>query len=161
MIFLGIDPGMNGGIAVIGDTKYMAIPMPDTEKELWDFLHPFGTPSIRSLYHSPQSYAILEKVGGVHAKHYGRADMGHTSFVFGKNYGICLMALIAAGIHYDLVHPRTWQKHYSLRREKSEKNSLLKGRIKEIAKKLFPKTKVTLKTADALLIAEYGRRTYG
>ena len=69
------------------------------------------------------------------------------------------MALIAAGIPFEEVIPRTWQKGVGITpRGKGETKTRFKNRLKAKASQLFPKVNVTLATADALLIAEFCRR---
>ena len=62
------------------------------------------------------------------------------------------MALTAAGIPFERVRPQQWQKSLGCL-TKGDKNV-----TKRKAQELFPMMKVTHATADALLIAEYGRR---
>ena len=69
------------------------------------------------------------------------------------------MALTAAGIPFEEVTPVVWQRGLGIPvRKKDESRSQFKGRLKAKAQQLFPQVKVTLKTADALLISEYCRR---
>jgi hypothetical protein len=68
------------------------------------------------------------------------------------------MGLIAASIPFDLIAPQTWQKEFAIRRDKGELKSHWKERLKSVAQRLFPYLKVTLSTADSLLLAEYARR---
>ena len=62
------------------------------------------------------------------------------------------MALIAAGIPFETVTPAKWQGAMGCR-TKGDKNV-----TKRKAQDLFPGVKVTHAIADALLIAEWGRR---
>ena len=77
------------------------------------------------------------------------------AFAFGKSYGSILTALAAARIPTTLVSPQRWQAAMGCR-TKGDKNV-----SKAEAQRLVPKLRVTHATADALLIAEYGRRTHG
>jgi hypothetical protein len=63
-------------------------------------------------------------------------------------------------VSFDLVAPGTWQKAFGLARKKGEAHGKWKARLRQKAQQLFPQLgrRVTLKTCDALLIAEYGRR---
>ena len=82
-------------------------------------------------------------------------------FNFGMNFGFIQGVLKAYRIPYELVTPQKWKKEFSCT---SDKNTSI-----EVCKRLFPK--VNLKAterckkdhdgmAEALLIAEYGRRHY-
>ena len=65
----------------------------------------------------------------------------------GASYGALRMALVAAEIPFDLVTPQRWQ-------------GVMRCRSKRRAEELFPGLRVTRSTADALLLAEYARRTF-
>lgn len=152
MLFIGIDPGVSGGIACIDDHAIVhgTFKMPETDRDLWDVLD-----EIESRWHHPPIAVrgVLEKVNsGVFGKPGQR--MGVVSaFTFGQGVGRLRMALIAAGIPFDEVLPVKWQTELSCR-SRGDKN-ITKGR----AQQLFPQVKVTHAIADALLLAEYGRRT--
>lgn len=152
MLFIGVDPGVSGGIACIDDHAVVhgTFKMPETDRDLWDLLD-----EIDSRWHHPPVpvRAVLEKVNpGV----FGRpgAKMGVVSaFTFGGNYRALKMALTAADIPFDEVLPVKWQTELSCR-SRGDKN-ITKAR----AQQLYPQVKVTHAIADALLLAEYGRRT--
>ena len=86
-----------------------------------------------------------------------------STFKFGMNYGMLRMALIAAGIGFETVTPQTWQKKMSCMSKGDKKVTRAK------AQELFPQVQITGRgikspthaVADALLIAEYGRRVHG
>ena len=75
-----------------------------------------------------------------------------SSFSFGRGYGNLEMALTAAGIPFERVRPQVWQKALGCM-TKGDKNV-----SKRKAQELFPQLKITHATADALLLAEFGRR---
>ena len=79
------------------------------------------------------SFCLLEKVHSMPGQ--GVKSM----FTFGRGYGFLRGVLTAQRTPFDDVAPSTWQK----------------------AQQLFPDLHITHKTADAVLICEYGRRTYG
>ncbi len=148
MIYIGIDPGKNGGIAVIGKLSlenYCGASV-YSDSELLNVCELFkGNPCICYLEH-------------VHAM----PKQGVSStFNFGMNFGFIQGVLKAYGIPYELVTPQKWKKEFSCT---SDKNTSI-----EVCKRLFPN--VNLKATDrcrkehdgmaeALLIAEYGRRHY-
>lgn len=154
-VFVGIDPGVNGGISWIGSQLSFAVKMPTTELDLFKEIH-----RIKAAHFC--CHAIIEKVHasprrdkfGQEVKN-GAASM----FKFGQSYGSLRMALIAAGIPFDEVTPQKWQKELGLiRSNKNETITAKKNRHKAKAQQLFPELKITHATADALLIAEYCRR---
>jgi crossover junction endodeoxyribonuclease RuvC len=138
-VFIGIDPGLSGGIAIIEEGSIRAVNMPDTERDVWDLIH-----SLPRLY----SMAMIEKV------HSMKGNGVASSFKFGMGYGALRMALVASGIPFEDVTPQKWQKALGCL-SGGDKNV-----TKQRAQSLFPQLKITHKTADSLLIAEYARRTY-
>jgi crossover junction endodeoxyribonuclease RuvC len=145
MISIGIDPGKSGGlVAIHPDGEVEAWKMPATERDIWSFFGDFN----RSLGRLPPVFAAIEKVHSMPGQ--GVASC----FAFGMGYGGLRMALIAAGIPFETVTPQKWQKALGCL-SKGDKN-VTKARAQE----LFPAIKVTHAIADALLIAEYCRRTH-
>lgn len=142
---IGLDPGKSGGIAVVGNGLAECWPMGATEGDVWDLLY-----DIRNNY-GGASMALLEKV-------HAMPGQGVTSmFNFGMNYGMLRAFLVAAGIPFETVTPQAWQKHFGLiRKDKTESNTDKKNRHKAKAQELFPGLTITHKTADALLIAQFG-----
>jgi len=149
MTIIGIDPGVNGGIAWITDGKPCVEKMPDTLQDLWELL--------RDIASEGKCHAYLEEVH-VAPSFAKSADgkenkirMGSRSaFTFGRGYGNLEMALTAAGIPFARIRPQVWQKELGCL-TKGDKNV-----SKRKAQELFPSMKVTHATADALLIAQYG-----
>lgn len=143
MVFIGLDPGKHGGIAVVNEfgRVLQAVAMPATERDVLDVLMHLSAPV--------PSRAILERV-------WSSPQMGVASaFTFGKGYGALRMALTAARIPFDEVTPGKWQAVMGCL-SGGEKN-VTKGR----AQQLFPSLRITHSIADALLLAEFCRRTHG
>lgn len=136
--YIGIDPGVGGGIACItalGNIETVG-KRPEDDRGLLDMLAAV----------SEGAYAVLE---------YARSSpqMGVTSaFTFGRGYGEIRMALAAARIPFEEVYSHKWQATMGCR-TKGDKNI-----SKRMAQELFPAIKVTHAIADALLLAEYCRR---
>jgi len=83
-----------------------------------------------------------------------------STFKFGQNFGTLLGILAALGIPHERITPGKWQKEFGLiRRDKNETITEKKNRHKARAQELFPAVRVTHAVADALLIAEFCRRT--
>ena len=148
MIYIGIDPGKGGGLAFISSDGFVGcIAMPESDRELYDYLRDYGG--------GHACYAVIEHVGPM-------PGQGVTSmFTFGQQFGRVKMACAALAIPFELVRPQKWQKELGLRSSKKEAYTDRKKRLKLAAERLWPGAKVTLKTADALLLAEYCRRTFG
>ena len=145
--YIGIDPGQHGGIAVLlaDGTVVEVSKMPSTPRDLYDFLSQY----------SEDSFCVLERVGGM------PGNGGSAMFNFGKGYGHLQMALVALGIPTEDVTPNKWEKTYQLGPCGKFTKTEWKNRLKAKAQQLFPQLgkKITLATCDALLIAEYGRRS--
>lgn len=146
MTIIGIDPGKNGGIAWISTSCFPCVEkMPDTTADLWDLIQRIADLERASTKHLTMK-AYIEQV-------HSSPQMGVVSaFSFGQGFGHLEMALTAAGIPFERVRPQVWQKTLGCL-TKGDKNV-----SKAKAQELFPSMKITHATADALLIAEYGRR---
>jgi crossover junction endodeoxyribonuclease RuvC len=147
MIYIGIDPGKNGGIALLSNVS--------------DFIDTFVYSEDAILEVLKQASKYVDKICYLEQVH-AMPKQGVTStFNFGMNFGFIQGVLKAYGIPYELVTPQKWKKEFSCT---SDKNTSI-----EVCKRLFPT--VNLKATDrckkdhdgmaeALLIAEYGRRHY-
>lgn len=144
MIYIGIDPGKSGAMAVIFGGMDETVLVPFDEQEYTNIL--------RNLAGQPMK-ACLEHVTAM-------PKQGVTSmFNFGQNFGYIKGLLEAFQIPYELVRPQKWKKEFSIT---GDKNSSI-----EVCKRLFPgvvlrRTERCRKDddglAEALLIAEYARR---
>jgi len=140
---IGIDPGKGGGIAVVDLETHEVIEvtaMPETLTDISDFIE----------RHSDAQCAYIEIVHSMPKQ--GVAS----TFTFGQFYGYVQMAVTCHKIRCIDVLPSKWQTALSIKAKKDEGYEAHKRRLKGKAQQLFPKVKVTLKNADALLIAEYG-----
>lgn len=145
MIYLGIDPGVSGGIAVIDDggTVIATFKLDGmSERDIVDTLDTWNP----QLARHDGTKAVLERVGA-------SPQMGVTSaFTFGRWIGALRMALTACRIPFDEVTPQKWQAVMGCR-SRGDKNV-----TKRRAQQLFPSRTITHAIADALLMAEYCRR---
>ena len=144
MIYIGIDPGKDGALAMISDVGAASVVPydPDVYKAT---MYVFRE----------QARAVLEHVGAM-------PGQGVTSmFSFGENFGYIKGLLEAYQIPYELVRPQRWKKAFGI----SGKNQSV-----EVCKRLFPgvslrRTERCKKDhdgmAEALLMAEYARRNHG
>ncbi len=159
MKICGIDVGMNGGFCFLncsaGETQISFHEMPTIEKEL--DLH-----RLANLFETMRDTRVfLEKVNAMPKN--GAVSM----FKFGRTYGALQAMCHAFRLSYTEVTPQKWQKemHSGISKvnvDDPKKRSLI------IAQRIFPKVNL-LQTersrvphdgyVDALLIAEYGRRT--
>lgn len=145
MITIGIDPGKSGGIAWTGPEGMRVEKMPDTISGVWDLIS-YIVDHTDQIYRHTETKAYLEQVSAM-------PGQGVTScFTFGNGFGHLEMALTAAGIPFERVSPQKWQKAMGCRTGGNK--NISKARAGE----LFPHIKFTHATADAALIAEYGRK---
>ena len=156
---LGLDPGVNGGLALLtiggGLVAVSAVSALKTEAALVRQLL-----SYRDIFPQGGVVAYLEKVG------YIRGDGGKGSFTFGKMYGFLRGVLGALAVPVRDVYPAVWQGRMGCL-SRGNKNV-----TKRMAESKFPMYRtfsqgngrgatpkaITHAIADALLIAEYGRR---
>jgi crossover junction endodeoxyribonuclease RuvC len=141
---IGIDPGQSGGLATLtpndGAWKAAAWPIDMTERDVSDLFWQIYADS------SQDVFAFVERV------HSFPGQGVSSTFKFGTNYGFLRGCLHTIGIPFEEVTPQCWQKFMRC----------LTGGDKNVSKakaqQLFPDLKITHAIADALLIAEYGRR---
>jgi len=140
-IYIGIDPGKNGGIGFIYNDLAYCVRCPATVSEMAEEIK-----ACIELAPDIQKTAIIEKV-------HSMPKQGVKSvFTFGEGYGKWLGILAAHKIPYTQVTPQKWMKFYgSLPKEKKDR----KNQLKHLAQQRFPEIKITLATADAILLANY------
>lgn len=156
-MILGIDPGVRGGAALITESgvvvKTLAFKNTPKERELFESLK-----RLVSLA-AYEPYVLIEKVG------YMPGDGGMGAFTFGSVFGLLRGVLLGLGCELHYVYPQMWQSSLCCL-SRGNKN-VTKNRAIE----LFPtyhnslsednkkkRIAITHDIADALLIAEYGRR---
>jgi hypothetical protein len=110
--------------------------------------------ALRDLLDCPPGLAVNATIEDAHA----RPREGVTaSFNSGRSFGIVLGTVSALGFAYNLVSPQKWKREFDLIGADKDASTWL-------AKKLFPGAAefMTKKShhgrAEALLLAEYGRR---
>lgn len=145
MIYIGVDPGKKGGIAILDDNSVCAYPF--SEEILVD--------TALTLKASGKSViAAVEKVGAM--PHQGVKSM----FTFGTGFGFIQGVLSALKIPFQLVPPQKWKKEFSLSSDKKQSVT--------VCKRLFPELllipggcrKENNGMAEAALIAEYAKRKF-
>lgn len=142
MIYIGVDPGKDGAMAVIRENGNADVVTFDEERYR-DLLHDVGG----------NAKCCLERVGAM-------PGQGVTSmFKFGENFGFIQGLLTAYSIPYELVTPGKWKKEFQVT---GDKNSSI-----AVCKRLFPNMSLRRTDrckkdhdgmAEALLMAEWARR---
>ena len=163
MIYIGIDPGLSGAVAVIDDTAEF----PENPR-----VQVFDTPTAlvegekTKRKHLPPAMALLLKPYAERSDVLAVLENVHSmpkqgvssSFCFGEGKGMWVGILAAYNIPTEMVSPQRWKKEIMADQGK-EKSA---ARFKAMA--LFPSLADQLKLvkhdgrAEALLLAEYGRR---
>jgi len=153
MLYIGIDPGAKGAIAVVDD---LGQPFED-----WNLCHAKSTPleqfryliSLMAQAQMNGCKAMIEKVGAM-------PKQGVSStFKFGWNAGLSEGLLIGSGIPYEFARPVQWQRNVGIQTIKGASSTEKKNSHKRCAQRLWPKlTGLTHDNCDALLIAEACRR---
>lgn len=142
-VYIGIDPGKKGGIAVVCGKAVTASPYGDAElRKTLAEIHECRLEAV----------CCLEKVGAMPGQ--GVASM----FNFGQSYGYIRGVLETLGIPYQEVTPQKWKKHFGLTGDKAKSI--------EVCQRLFPDVQLVPPgcrkphdgMAEALLMAEYARR---
>lgn len=147
-LYMGIDPGKSGAIAVIGE-----------DRQIWR-LFPFDRIAylgIMQEYAGQDIVCCLEHVASMPKQ--GVAS----TFSFGENFGWLQGALEAFGISYQLVRPRVWKKDYSLNDSKQLSTEACRRLFPDIGNRLRRTDKGRKDDdglAEALLMAEYARRHF-
>ena len=152
MVYLGIDPGKKGGLAVIKDLN--------EEREVRTY--PYSDDTLKKICKELTAdwknviLCVVEKVGAM-------PKQGVTStFNFGKGYGYILGVLEANCIPYQLISPQRWKKHFSLDNDKNKSIQTAKRLFPSVS--LLPTDRCRVESdgmAESLLMAEFARRLSG
>lgn len=148
MNIIGIDPGIKGGIALISLDQLFVLAYPTEKYTDYDL-----DGLVKQFKSMGSCYCFIEKVGA--ARGQGVASM----FTFGDNAGFWRGLIVANQIPFEYVPPTVWQPALRIKpRRKDITYNEHKKLLKEHAQRIYPGHDITLATADAILIAEYGRR---
>jgi hypothetical protein len=151
VLTVGIDPGSAGGIAILhddGTVKTLAMP---EDPELVAVL--------TELNDHDQPHFFIEQIPKFcgAARFAERNIMGSSLAVLYGNYRFCCGVLHGLGVPPRLLAPLRWQNLVACRNHERLERDDWKRKLKARAQELFPGVRVTLATADALLIAHAGR----
>ena len=151
MIYIGIDPGKTGAMAILDGEGIIVEILEYSKFTLNEFAEAL------KVIDDPHCFTMIEEVKAM------PGNGGTSMFNFGKSYGEMIGIMCGAFQPFELVLPTKWQKEFGLIRKKTrggnpESSTDKKNRHKVVGSRLFPKTKMTHAITDALLIAEYCRR---
>ncbi len=148
-----IDGGKGGGIAVLlpGQTA-TAFHMPATDGEILQKLKMAKETEAETAY-------IEEIVMFIPRRLPSGKDLPSSRMItYGENFGTVKGMLMALGYRVVRVPPQKWQKALGLGNSRGMSRTAWKNKLKQRAEELFPGIKVTLATADALLMLEAARK---
>ena len=151
MNVLGIDPGLKGGIAYISNHHVEAVPMP----LMGGSIDPRAI--VQILKTQSVELVVIEKVGP-------RPKQGVVSvWTFGYGVGVIAGAVEAIGVPMRWVTPQAWKKVVLAGTPKDKDAAIQFVRAAYPGIPLIPERARVPHDgmADALCIAEYGRRTFG
>lgn len=168
MIYIGIDPGLDGAIAAINeqgealgiwDVPTFTVQRAMKKKD--------GSPRTKRIIDRPSLWIIFEGLkllgpllsAGIELVG-PMPDQGISSmFSMGQGFGMLQMSLTASKIPHSEVTPQSWKKAMMPGMGKDKSNSLY------VARQMFPSADLAKKRhhgrAEALLIAAYMRRNSG
>ena len=142
-IYIGLDPGKSGGVAFILENRLYTFKCTSTVHDMVEEIN-----FCNKLGPEYEIFAVVEKV-------WSFPGQGVRSvFTFGENYGTWLGILAALKVPHKLVVPNKWMKHFgSMPKDKRKRKNF----IKSLAQQLYPNTRITLATSDAVMLAVYAK----
>jgi len=159
MIFIGLDPGLQGGMALINESEGATRIMPTIAYRKKRVLDHSTLRSILSGFDPDETYAVLEQ------QHPMPKQGVSSMFSIGYGFGALKQCLIDFSIPHEVVRATVWQKEFGI----SSRKGNTKVQALQICQDLFPNVNLlaTEKSkkphagiVDALLIAEFSRRRY-
>ena len=160
MNFIGIDPGLQGGIATIEGSIVVTRVMPVINSKKKTVNH-FALTQIFSAFTLPtKAYTLLED-------QHSFPKQGVTStcsLCFG--FGALKQCLVDFGVPHEVIPAKDWQKEFGI----SGRKGNTKAQALQICQSLFPDLNLLATErskkphegiVDAVLIAEFARRRYG
>jgi len=155
-MIIGIDPGSSGAAAFMASNELLHV--------------------VRFIRKTPLQIAceLCDAINDVHCTGEPIVYMEFTSsspqmgvrsaHTFGRKSGQLEGMFAMLGVEPAYVPPRTWQKALGVqpsRKKMGTGNTDHKRTLRRLAEELYPDWKMTADQADAILIAEYGRRLRG
>ena len=148
MIFVGIDPGLSGGIAFYDDA------LPDRAEA-------FDLPVVAKVIDGRNLAALITRHGArkaiIENVHSMPKQGVASTFTFGRSFGTAIGIIEGLGLPVTYVAPTKWKKHFGLDSD-AEKS-------RAAALNLFPQTSMLFarkkdhNRAEAALIARWGADT--
>jgi len=156
-IVVGIDPGVEGGVAVLSDLDILETATIPTMGEGKHRVIDCG--QLARWIHERDATEAMIELAGAHADQ-GRASI----FRFGCAYGQLLGMLATMTLPYRIVSPLKWKRHYDLLNNRRTGRVVGKDDSRRKAIELFPQhaaqfnLKKSIHCAEAALLARYALR---
>lgn len=160
MIWIGIDPGAKGAMALVGWDAALAEFDATARLEDGPLIIPFDQDRYIGTLLAVETSGV-ECVCCIEAVHAIAKQGLSSTWSFGVSYGWLLGMLDAIGIPYQPITPQKWKKEFGLNADKA--NSI------EVCKRLYPgvnllRTERSRKEddglAEALLLSTYAKRKF-
>lgn len=146
MIYIGIDPGCKGGIACIGSAGYTTVLMPDTTSGVLN--------ELTYLAKAGNVTCVIEQVQMM-----GKTFGAKAALSYGQKYGELIGILTCLGVKIVEVRASVWKKGMGLTKDKDDSIALCERLFPSVNLLPTPRCKKPSDgMAEALLLAEYGRR---
>ena len=157
-LYIGIDPGKNGGIAGIYQTHKGGLGVvehmessrcPDSPNGMYECLESI-------IFQAADRYTIEDVELVIEHVHSFPKQGVVSTFSFGQNFGRWEGIISSFELNeYNIVSPQKWMKYYDVPKGLTRKDR--KRHLMDIARKLYPDKKITYNVSDAILIANYCR----
>jgi hypothetical protein len=157
-VYIGVDPGAKGAIVAISDDHVFAVDL-----EGWD--HPryykgalFEVQSFVSALcgYMPAVYMTIEKFQPI------PKSASQAMYTMGYRWGLLFTQIVAWGVHYNFVMPRTWMCQTWGKEKNTDKQLSIKY-AKQLVPDLkyeTPRGRVLDGRCDAALIALYAKNLH-
>lgn len=141
--YLAIDPGASGGLALY-------------KKDGTTEVHPLPSLTYDALAEIVMDHytVVIEDV----PKFAGRMIPSSSTATLHFGYGYLCGHFEARGYRVIKVPPQTWQKTIGIGKKGDLSSSQWKRKLRDEAQRRYPSLKVTLDTADALLLLDHARQ---
>lgn len=160
IVHIGIDPGQHGAVVLIrenGKWEGASLEAPEDEREDWVFdVLRIIRATIRDIPAPPP--VTIERIVPRPTFFGGTSSILKSTCEIYGDYKMIRGMLVAFAFPFiQEVLPKAWQSALKIRaRASGETDAHWKGHLRKEAGYLYPKSRVNLQEADALLIATYG-----
>jgi crossover junction endodeoxyribonuclease RuvC len=160
-IYIGIDPGKAGCLAVLGDGEPVWYNAPVVKAKRG---HDYLPAEMRGLLqpYAGRAVAVLEEAQVPRlARDVGTGNIT-SAYQIGFGFGLWVMALTALEVPYEIIRPDAWKRAMAIPAGSDKEASRAKAQalFPEVAERLR-KGKCRPDVCEALLLAEVARRRFG